>query len=481
MSSLQEIADASLNTKPISKTGVSSPINSLQKIADASLQKSTPKSTTEIQTEAKPTFVGSVIRDIAKPFARFGTNLINAEQIVRGKEQTQPFSGEYLGEVKPVGQEGNFGQKLKDTLGQSLLVASNVIGGAEGGAVAKSVFKTALKKVLIRSAKEGAVLGGFQGLGSSLDKNSDVTDTVVNTVTNSLFGAGIGLATAGLSSILRHFMPEKLATKIEVKLGDLEKNKTPTEEIQMGTKASENELSTAQLDPESVANKVKDTVLKDKIPTNIDKQTEITSTPKGREEAISKPVGEGVQKESRLYQRLKDRLSEEEKAKLQGEEPMYNVAERKTQQEKAANFVIQNEELTKDILSGKELPPEGILKNDLATALEEKLLSEGKMSEWNQVAFRQSLQSTRYGQEINALRGTATPNNPAYWLNQIVSSQMQKGETKGFLNFIKEKTKGAKTRASEKIEEGVKVIKTKLDKQKMKIKEAEDLLNSLLC
>jgi len=210
-----------------------------------------------------------------------------------------------------------------------------------------------------------------------------------------------------------------------------------------------------------------------------EKYKEKVSTQKGREDAITKPVGEGEQKKSRLYQRLLSRLSDQEKSKLSGEEPTYNVAERKTQQEKAASFVIQNSDIAKEIILGDELPPEGLLKNDIATALEEKLLSEGNISEWHNIAFRQSLQSTRYGQEIGALRGTAVPENPAYWLNQIISNQMMSGERRGLFNIFYEKS--TKTVASEKIKNNVKIMKGKLEKRQIKIAEAEKLLNSLLC
>jgi hypothetical protein len=208
------------------------------------------------------------------------------------------------------------------------------------------------------------------------------------------------------------------------------------------------------------------------------------STPESRVEASMKPVGEGAQKKSKLYQRLVERLSSEEKAKLNGEEPMYNVAERKTQQEKAVGFVLQDPEIAKEIINGTQSVPEGLLKNDIATALQEKLLDEGNIAEWNNVAFRQSLQSTRYGQELGALRGTATPENPAYWLNQIVSNQMTKGEKPNLWNTLYEKAingKSTKTEASENIKKNVKIMKGKLEKKQIKIKEAEELLNSLLC
>lgn len=155
----------------------------------------TPEPTTQPTAEPvkkEPTFAGEVIRDVVKPFARLATNAGNAMQMIAGQETTQPFSGEYLGEVTPVGQSGNFGKDIKDSLGTALEVASTVSGGGATKGIVKTGVKQTLKNIAINSAKEGAVIGATQGAGSSILNGEGVIDTVKNTATSALLGGGLG-------------------------------------------------------------------------------------------------------------------------------------------------------------------------------------------------------------------------------------------------------------------------------------------------
>jgi len=167
--------------------------------------------------QEEPGFFKGVARDIVKPFARLGTNLVNTGQIIAGQEQTQPFSGNFLGEVKPVGQEGTFGERLKDTLGTGLQVASN-IPLAKGAGLTYQGLKTAVKsKALLPTlktatmplVKEGIFGGGAYGTGKALEEQQGVGGTLKSGALGALaggifapvIGLGLPLATRGVRNI----------------------------------------------------------------------------------------------------------------------------------------------------------------------------------------------------------------------------------------------------------------------------------------
>lgn len=145
----------------------------------------------------QPGFLKGIARDIIKPIARVGTNVVNTGQLIAGQETTQPFSGGFLGEVKPVGMANGGGlsaENLKDAVGTGLQVASN-IPITKAGAITyqgiKQGFKGGLKqgaKALLPLAKEGAFGGGtFMG-GQALTENKSLGQVAGQTA----LGAGIG-------------------------------------------------------------------------------------------------------------------------------------------------------------------------------------------------------------------------------------------------------------------------------------------------
>lgn len=144
--------------------------------------------------KAKPSFVGGILRDIATPFARLGTNVVQTAEVATGNKTTEPFSGNYLGKVTPVGQQANFGEAVKDSLGTGLQVASNLPIGAGIGSIAENGIKGAIKEAAIQGTKQGAISGGLQGTGQALNQNKSVLDSLVQ----GGVGAGIGGVTGGV-------------------------------------------------------------------------------------------------------------------------------------------------------------------------------------------------------------------------------------------------------------------------------------------
>lgn len=154
-------------------------------------------------------FVGNLIAGILKTPARLATNFINAGEAIGGShidpatgklvegEVTQPFSGSFLGEVKPY-------TKPKETFGAGLELGSYAVGAPEikAGAAALRGGELLAKPTLraaYESAKALAPSGALQGLGTSLqDPDRDLAGNVADTLTGAggaaLLGAGGSLA-----------------------------------------------------------------------------------------------------------------------------------------------------------------------------------------------------------------------------------------------------------------------------------------------
>lgn len=156
------------------------------------------------ESRAKPTFGGEIVRGLIKTPARLLTNEIQAAQLLTGSPVTQPFSGKYLGEVKPIGQEGSFGKRLKETAGAGLELGSYAVGGGEAkagleAAKAGGLFTKGLLKTLGKGALEGAGIGALGGAGQALGENKDIGSTVKSTLGGALVGGVTGgvLGTVG--------------------------------------------------------------------------------------------------------------------------------------------------------------------------------------------------------------------------------------------------------------------------------------------
>lgn len=159
-----------------------------------------------LESPEEPTFLGKVARETLRPFAKAGTSLINTAQIATGQEETQPFSGEYLGEVERIGKgfdvtkgfdEENV-KALKDAAKTGVDIGLLISGG--GGTT--GALKTGVKEGILKGAKElgktGAIIGGASGASTGLEEGATLGSTLKNTVV----GAGVGLATGSVLGVV---------------------------------------------------------------------------------------------------------------------------------------------------------------------------------------------------------------------------------------------------------------------------------------
>lgn len=164
--------------------------------------------------QKEPTFGGKVIRETIRPLANLATNVVNAGQIALGKEETKPFSGEYLGEVGGIGKldltKGFTPENIK-VLKDSVKAGVDIGVLLSGGAGAKTVAKTGLKEGIIQGAKTGAktgsIVGGISGLATGLEEDA----TIGSTLKNVAIGVGGGALTGGVLGGATGAIPSKEA------------------------------------------------------------------------------------------------------------------------------------------------------------------------------------------------------------------------------------------------------------------------------
>lgn len=145
------------------------------------------------QPQEKDSVASRIGKAVAMPFARLGVNAVKAGQMIAGQEvdPAAPVNVPWLGEVKPVGQEGSFGQKVFDAIGTGADIASTVIPAGKAGSLAKMTFKGAVKEGIETGAKAGALSGTLAGAGSEM-QNPDAT--VGSVVTQGTIGGAVGAA-----------------------------------------------------------------------------------------------------------------------------------------------------------------------------------------------------------------------------------------------------------------------------------------------
>lgn len=165
--------------------------------------------------KAQPTFAGSIVRGFVKPFAKAATSLINAEQLIRGKELTEPFTGSYLGRVSRIGKDFDVTQgltkenvsALKEAAGTGIEIGSSLIGGGGAKATVQTV-KTGLKfgepiaKQAVTGFVQGSKLGFISGVGYGLSEDKNLADTAVSGLTGALGGGVLGTVLGTVGGII---------------------------------------------------------------------------------------------------------------------------------------------------------------------------------------------------------------------------------------------------------------------------------------
>ena len=149
---------------------------------------------TSESAEKEPSFLGGIARDVSRPFARLSQNIRATGEIATGtpyEEAIKPVQSKYWGELKPVGQEGTFGQRVGESFGVGAQIASNLpfTGGVTG--IAKAGLKGLIKQGLKTGVREGVAGGALYGGGKAAEEGKGIGEIAKETALGGALG-GLG-------------------------------------------------------------------------------------------------------------------------------------------------------------------------------------------------------------------------------------------------------------------------------------------------
>lgn len=206
-------------------------------------------------------------------------------------------------------------------------------------------------------------------------------------------------------------------------------------------------------------------------------KVEATDAPTVKVPSRQLPVGDegGATRVSRLESRIVRDVSDPTNPKPLNPEnaATYQAVTKKEQMSKAAKYVDENNDDAMAVLRGEKDAPEGLLDNAIALALAKK----AEMTGDSALAIRlASLRSTRAGQEISMLT-EADPMGVVSQIEQIVKARKNRAgrRTKG---TSRNETVSAADKQATQVKKQATVA---VDAARLKIEDAEKLLNDILC
>lgn len=206
-------------------------------------------------------------------------------------------------------------------------------------------------------------------------------------------------------------------------------------------------------------------------------KVEATDAPTVKVPSRQLPVGDeaGVMKKSKLESRIVRDVSDPTNPKPLDPEKaaMYQTVTKREQTIKAAKYVDENSDDAMAVLRGEKDAPEGILDNAIALALAKK----AEMTGDSALAIRlASLRSTRAGQEISMLT-EADPMGVVSQIEEIVKARKNRAG-RAVKGTAKKETANAANKQATQVKKQATVA---VDAARLKIQDAEKLLNDILC
>lgn len=193
----------------------------------------------------------SIAAGILKTPARILTNVVNAGQIATNKPLTKPFSGDFLGDVKPVGQTGDFKKDLLDSVGVGLEMSSYI---PIAGGVSRSLSLLKSSPKWLKFAAPLAVEGGagaflastgneisdYAQTGNKIDLKQIGISTGVGAIAAPTLGSifsGIGRLGGKAATNIAEQTPTIPKNPIASDVADVPKQLTPQERLAIYSKA----------------------------------------------------------------------------------------------------------------------------------------------------------------------------------------------------------------------------------------------------
>ena len=266
----------------------------------------------------EPTFGGKILRETIRPLAKAGTSLINTAERIVGKEDTQPFSGEYLGEVERIGKgfdvtkgfdEENV-KALKDAAKTGVDIGLLISGGGGAKNVAKAGIKEGIKQGAKAGAKTGSIIGGVSGASTGLEEGATLGSTLKNTAIGTIGGAVTGGVLGAIPGVVKGVTSG--IKKVGSVSGKAVKNKTP-KLLSIFTGEKDDVVKSALDNPDIADLGIKggDEALRKAVQTGADSSIKAKQTfIKAHNDAFKKLVGKNpnklVTRQKLLYQFVDD-------------------------------------------------------------------------------------------------------------------------------------------------------------------------------
>lgn len=189
--------------------------------------------------------------------------------------------------------------------------------------------------------------------------------------------------------------------------------------------------------------------------------------------AETKPVDiEGVQRKSRVYDKVRDQIAEEFR-----EDASYNQMNMGQQAAMAINFANNNPALALDVARGIKPPPPNITDTAIAIAVAEQAKERGDDKLRSELIQRRSLRQTRRGQEI-VLERTVDPDSADYFIKLALKNKLNADASWTW----DEKGSPVKRKAVlETAKREAKVARKTIDRKAAKIASAQKIIDSILC
>ena len=265
---------------------------------------------------------------------------------------------------------------------------------------------------------------------------------------------------------------EKIADKVFDE-GDI--NKAIAEQGQVESKISEMEKSGAITKEESRS-----------IQKSVEEEARIAE--QGKEvasgEVVKSRLQEGVKatgelKESTAFKKAKEKYESELK---DVEKVEYSTIEIADQMARAFDFLDKEPVSAKRVSLGIESAPEGIKETAISIAYAEKLLESGDIQGAADALKSRSLRQTARGQEIVLERAASTNVNDAvHFAKQVLDARMENAGRKTYEISKEQKTKTSKRRVMDKVEKEANRARKFLQDKELDIKEAQSIIDGLLC
>lgn len=359
-----------------------------------------------------------MLRSLLRAPARAVTNLVNVQEIAKGKPETEPFTGKFLGEVKPLGNRKGFSQEaIVDAIGGGAELASYL----PAGRAVTSGWKGLIKPLI----KEGG-LGGFSGsAGYELQKNAKTGEDISGK--NIVFGTGagmilaplIGVASRGVSKVTRGTKPiGEIGSNVKPDTSAL-----PVLEAGASSPTVDQDLMTSIIRNGKNSPEVRAKV-NEVAPRFEPKQVEApgdTITP-----ALSSRV-EADAVEKGLISRFENL-------------PEARTMNMKEQARQSTELVNTNYEQAKRVAMGRENPPGDLRDASVFEAVKQKAIQDQDVQTLKELATESTIPSklTAYGQEIKAADNMVDSNDPVELMQSVIQSRKKGADVKLRKEKIKE-------------------------------------------